>query len=334
MTDCMPSELDSDSGQPTTDIWRKEVHTQLSKYRTRRGRRIEGAFTMRFPFPTDEPSATERAPELPSQPPEPMLLLAADVGATIIASAVAPDQGDEAIADVFAPDLMQVSASAPSEPEPQPAPVPHPRQRRKVIAFPRQVEAYEPVQELPDPLPPEQPRILDVREAPETPLTTPFLEGLQFGPNPQPSNAVHADHVDLPFRAVPLSQRVFAAVIDCAVIAVAAILFAGVGYKLLPKVHISKPIMLTAALIPALLWAIYQYLLTVYSGATVGMTMAGIRMSTFKGKQPRLGDRRNRILALYLSTASLGMGLLWAFVDVDALCWHDRISRTYLTPRE
>ena len=24
------------------------------------------------------------------------------------------------------------------------------------------------------------------------------------------------------------------------------------------------------------------------------------------------------------------MGLLWAFVDIDALCWHDRISRTYL----
>jgi len=320
MTDCMPSELDSDSGQPTTDIWRKEIHAQLSKYRTRRGRRIEGTFTMRFPFPPDEPSANERVPELPSELPEPGPLLTAD-------------QGDEVVADVFAPDLP-ISASTPSEPGPQPAPVPHPRQRRKVIAFPRQVEAYEPVQELPDPLPPEQPRILDVREAPEMAPTTPFLEGLQFGPNPQPANAVHADHVDLPFRAVPLSQRVFAAVIDCAVIAVAAILFAGVGYKLLPKVHISKPIMLTAALVPALLWAIYQYLLTVYSGATVGMTMAGIRMSTFKGKQPRLGDRRNRILALYLSTASLGMGLLWAFVDVDALCWHDRISRTYLTPRE
>jgi hypothetical protein len=25
------------------------------------------------------------------------------------------------------------------------------------------------------------------------------------------------------------------------------------------------------------------------------------------------------------------MGLLWALVDVDGLCWHDRISRTYLT---
>ncbi len=28
------------------------------------------------------------------------------------------------------------------------------------------------------------------------------------------------------------------------------------------------------------------------------------------------------------------MGLLWALVDVDMLCWHDRISQTYLTSRE
>jgi hypothetical protein len=39
-------------------------------------------------------------------------------------------------------------------------------------------------------------------------------------------------------------------------------------------------------------------------------------------------------MALYFSTASFVMGLLWAFVDVGALCWHDRISRTYLTDRE
>jgi len=28
------------------------------------------------------------------------------------------------------------------------------------------------------------------------------------------------------------------------------------------------------------------------------------------------------------------MGLMWAFVDVDELCWHDRLSRTYLSERE
>ncbi len=64
------------------------------------------------------------------------------------------------------------------------------------------------------------------------------------------------------------------------------------------------------------------------------MRVAKIRLSTFKGKSPSRRERRNRVIALYFSTASVLMGLLWAFVDVDALCWHDRISRTYLTPRE
>ena len=31
-----------------------------------------------------------------------------------------------------------------------------------------------------------------------------------------------------------------------------------------------------------------------------------------------------------LAALSLGMGLMWIFVDVDALCWHDRLSHTYL----
>src|SRR5208283_5867029 len=96
----------------------------------------------------------------------------------------------------------------------------------------------------------------------------------------------------------------------------------------------TKAARVTATLVPVLLWAIYQYLLVVYAGRTVGMQLAAIRLTTFKGGRPSLRHRRNRVLGLYLSTASLVMGLLWALVDVDALCWHDRISGTYLTRRE
>jgi hypothetical protein len=27
------------------------------------------------------------------------------------------------------------------------------------------------------------------------------------------------------------------------------------------------------------------------------------------------------------------MGYLWVFLDEDALCWHDRITHTYLAPK-
>jgi hypothetical protein len=40
------------------------------------------------------------------------------------------------------------------------------------------------------------------------------------------------------------------------------------------------------------------------------------------------------VLASYLSAASLGMGYAWLFLDEDNLCWHDRITHTFLGPRK
>jgi uncharacterized RDD family membrane protein YckC len=187
---------------------------------------------------------------------------------------------------------------------------------------------------LADPVLPEQPRILDVPEELEALPTTPFLDGLQFGPDAQPVMATHADNVELPCRPVGVAHRLSAALLDCVLVAAGTAVFAAVGYKMLPKLSFTKPVLLTAAALPLLLWAVYQYLLLVYGGATAGMRFAKIRLSTFKGKSPGRRERRHRVMALYFSTASFVMGLLWALVDVDSLCWHDRISRTYLTDRE
>ena len=199
-----------------------------------------------------------------------------------------------------------------------------------MIAFPRQAGAADAAYRLADPVLPEQPRILDVPEELEAFPSTPFLDGLQF------DAAQHrpSEHVELPFRVVSRSQRLYAALVDCSLVAAAAAVFALICHKMLPNLALSKPVLLTAVVAPVLLWGIYQYLLLVYAGRTAGMQVAGIRLSTFKGTRPSLRHRRNRVAGLYLSTASLIMGLLWSLVDVDALCWHDRISGTYLTKRE
>ena len=70
----------------------------------------------------------------------------------------------------------------------------------------------------------------------------------------------------------------------------------------------------------------------IHGGKTPGMMAARMRLYTFQGKVPNLSQRRVRLLGLYLSTLSLAMGLMWALVDGDGLCWHDRISHTYLSP--
>ena len=59
------------------------------------------------------------------------------------------------------------------------------------------------------------------------------------------------------------------------------------------------------------------------------MRATGVRLQTFKGRFPDFRQRQLRVVGLYLSVLSLGMGVLWYFVDVDSLCWHDRISQTF-----
>jgi uncharacterized RDD family membrane protein YckC len=88
-----------------------------------------------------------------------------------------------------------------------------------------------------------------------------------------------------------------------------------------------------AAGISALFWGAYQYLLLVYSGSTPGLRLARLELTRFDGSQAGRRLRRWRVLASFLSATSLGMGYAWVFLDEDALCWHDRITHTYLAPK-
>jgi uncharacterized RDD family membrane protein YckC len=345
MTDpqTLSSEASGNSSQPTADVWRKEIHALVNGFRTRRGRRIEGAYTMRFPFPPPESDrlgsmmvATEDVEEQAHVPEaafsESGSADVAEIPESVAAKPEVCDGPPEVAgpAEVSSLDSAEPPAIA-ADPEPPRIAPPRPRPQRKVIAFPRQATSTpEMVYRLADSVLPEQPRILDVPEELEAFPTTPFLDGLQFGPNTQ-AVATHADSVDLPFRAVGVGRRLYAGVLDGLIVAAGAAVFAVVGHRMLPGVVFTKPVLLTASGLTLLLGAVYYYLLLVYGGATTGMRIAKIHISTFKGKPPRRRDRRNRVFAFYFSIASVVMGLLWAFVDVDALCWHDRISRTYLT---
>lgn len=360
------SETSGNSSQEHEEVWRNEVHAKLARYRSRRGRRIEGAFTMRFPFTQSEESAAaaakrpamavppgsvgEPVPDKGLEPatiqtderialiePPPATDTVSEANAVVeqhqpeVAEAAAESFSSSEISDVSRDATRDTSESY----ELSPGPVGRPPARRKVIAFPRAATVTDPPPpRLADPVLPEQPRILDVPEELEAYTGTPLLDGLQFGPAPQQSPAPPADHIELPFRTATLPRRVYAGIVDCLLVGAAAGLFGAAGYKLLPKVEISKPLMLTAASVPVLLWSVYQYIFLIYGGATPGMRAARIRLRTFKGHNPKLRHRRSRLIALYFSTASLAMGLLWGMVDIDCLCWHDRISRTFLTEAE
>ena len=323
MTDqqSLHSEASADLSQSNADIWRNEIQARVAGYRTRRGRRIEGAYSMRFPFPPpgqDEAASASVAPETDASNGEQF----ADAATAIVEKTSTTEVANTETCDLEVsvatePEVSPVEMPAPSEllaenarpalpeepvevdREPLAPSPPRPRPKRKVIAFPRQAVSMREMHHLADPVLLEQPRILDVPEELEALPTTPFLDGLQFGPATQPVAAAHADNVELPFRAAGRAHRLYAGVVDCLLVAAATMVFGAVGYKMLPKVTITKPLLMTAATLPILLWAVYQYVLLVYGGGTAGMRIAKIRVSTFKGTAPSRRQRRHRALALF-----------------------------------
>ena len=357
-----------DSSHPADDLWRSEVQAKIARYRTRRGRRTEGAYSMRFPFGADE--ATPKPPanvdalamenaieeagatslatefdELPdvelhaqTESPEvagPLASEASEESRPAVACLTEAEAADSVTKFDPEPeaDFLPPEPAYQLEPEPLLPPVSRPPAKRKVLAFPRQPSNQEETYRLADPVLPEQPRILDVPEELEPFPTTPLLEGLRLPANQQAA-APSPDHIELEAKPVSIARRIGAGAIDAAVVAAACLVFGAVAYKFLAPLELTKPLLLASASLPVLLWSAYQYIMMMYAGRTAGMQLTGIQVRTFQDQAPGWRHRRSRTFGLYFSTASLMMGLLWSLVDVDALCWHDRISHTYLIRRE
>ena len=87
---------------------------------------------------------------------------------------------------------------------------------------------------------------------------------------------------------------------------------------------------LAAAAALLVIAALYKILFYALATATPGMKYAGIGLSTFSGQRPSRAQRCNRLGALLLSLAPVGLGVMWSVFDDEHLSWHDRLSRTYL----
>ena len=90
--------------------------------------------------------------------------------------------------------------------------------------------------------------------------------------------------------------------------------------------------MLAAGLLFAMgiFWAAYKFLFVVYIGGTPGWRIVRLRLAKFDGLPARRNLRRWRVLASFLSAFSIGLGYIWSMLDEEGLCWHDRITHTYL----
>jgi uncharacterized RDD family membrane protein YckC len=222
------------------------------------------------------------------------------------------------------------------EPEPEPeVPAPAPPEQGNLIVFPRPY-LQPPLlpqpsrDELADPVT-SRPRILEVPED-----IMPVVQGSLFPEirldGDEDEGASTCKHeLESAFPVAPVPARLMAGITDWGIVMAAGLLFTAMACRALPDIPHAKPFWMVLGAVTLLLWAIYQHLFLLYAGRTVGMSISGIRLSTFDGRAPHWKQRGRRARFMFISFAAVTLGFLWAFVDEDELCWHDRISHTFPT---
>jgi len=131
-----------------------------------------------------------------------------------------------------------------------------------------------------------------------------------------------------------MDDRRLAALIDCC-----CLLFAYGGFLMLfgslgGQFTLSK---LNAAVYIttfAIVYLQYFALFTIFGGTTPGMMMRGLQVVSFSGEPPTPRQMLLRSAGYLLSAGTFFLGFLWAMWDEDELTWHDRLSRTHLSPAQ
>jgi uncharacterized RDD family membrane protein YckC len=226
---------------------------------------------------------------------------------------------------------MEAEAVAGPEPEPAPAPVAQgnlivfrrPLIEPPLLPQPSRDELAEPMHS--------RPRILEVPEDIMPAVQGSLFPQIRLDSEEQESSAPREPEIEVPLAVAEVKDRVMAGMLDAGVVLSAAALFAVMAWFALPGVPHTKPFFMVLGAVSLLIWALYQHLFLLYAGRTLGMSVCGIRLSTFDGHTPEWKQRASRARFMFISMASVMLGFLWAMVDEDMLCWHDRISRTFPT---
>lgn len=294
--------------------WRDELSARLNRYRSRHKAPPPRYPSLRLPFEAVEVRSRVESPRAASFEPVSNHALALDGAAN-----------DKA----FEEQSFAIHAESASEPAPLVATVP--QTTAKIIEFPRFAWAppAPPPDQLGEPVM-DKPRILEVPEVAPPP---PALGGIMIEPPPVPDFEKRPG-IDIPLQSAPLGRRMAAALVDGLLVCGATALFGYIFWRIAANVPPQIQILGLAGGMLFAFWAAYQYLLIVYSASTPGLRAAGLELAHFDGTPTNRSLRRWRVLASYLSAVSLGMGYAWVFLDEDALCWHDRITHTYLAPRK
>ena len=164
---------------------------------------------------------------------------------------------------------------------------------------------------------------IELDEEPQEEMATP-------APAPVVAERQQSDAANATLQLASLNRRALAAVVDFSLIAgafVAAAMLAAINLKTLPSIR-SMEVGSAVALV--MTGVFYLALFFILAKGTPGMKFAQLEICTLAGKRPTRAQRCVRLGALILSILPAGLGVVLAVFDEQNLCWHDRLSGTYL----
>ncbi len=291
-------------GSQDHDAWRSEVADRVNNYRARRRPRAPRYPSLQLKFDPPETSWTTQSAASHLEAPATSSRLA--VAKTLAVQEEQLFQPENEAVDV----LEQAEGGA------------------RILEFPRSATLPPPVfDELAEPVV-DRPRILEV---PDLLLPPPALGGILMEPVQAPEME-RRPGFELPLQAAPMSRRLLAGALDSLLVLSAFAVFAYVFFRITSFVPSPAQAFGISMGLIALFWITYQYLLLVYTGTTPGLKLARLQLNRFDGTAVPRKTRQWRALASMLSGLSLALGYAWCFLDEDRLCWHDRITRTYMAP--
>ncbi len=153
----------------------------------------------------------------------------------------------------------------------------------------------------------------------------PYDEELLDDPEPNLANP--------PIELAPLNRRLLAVLVDWTLIAAALIGAAVQAMRSFHTVPAARSMEIGALLAFLGAGVVYHVFFLIVARATPGMVYAGLRLNSFAGFSASRAQRCRRLMAMPLSIAPLGLGMVWALFDDAHLTWHDRFSGTYLCKR-
>lgn len=140
------------------------------------------------------------------------------------------------------------------------------------------------------------------------------------------ANAAVAAEIEL----APWSRRLLALFVDVTLIGAAVIAAGWVFAENTTSLPGPRGMMIGGMTAFVLAAVLYELLFFSLAHATPGMRYAHIGLWTFANERPTREQRWCRLAATTLSVLPVGLGILWSLFDEQRLCWHDRLSQTYL----